>query len=116
MNLRALLKSDWPSYTIPKFRYSRDFISSSSLHRGETRGKGEGREEGEGREKEGRKEREGRKEERGGEVPVHHHELLLPPLRHNVDNFVADIQTLEEGISCFQQNFFIRLLSFSLSF
>ena len=76
----------------------------------------EGRREREERRREEERKREERKEERGGQAPVHHHELFLPPLRYNVDNFVADIQTLEEGISCFQQNFFIRLLSFSLSF
>ena len=56
---------------------------------------------------EGRGEGEERREE-------NHHELFLPPLRHNVDDFVADIQTLEEGIPCLQQNLF--LFPFSLSF
>ena len=66
-------------------------------------------ERGEGEEERG----EGRGE--GGEgSSVHHHELFLSPLRHNVDDFVADIQTLEEGIPCLQQNLFIFSLSLSL--
>ena len=83
--------------------------------RGGEKGEGRGKEGGDrgGRKRgEGRGEGEERRKEKGGQVPVHHHELFLSHLRHNVDNFVADIQTLEEGISCFQQNLF--LFPFSL--
>ena len=74
--------------------------------------RGEGR--GEGGEWEGGKEERGGRREEEGEGSSGARSPFLPPLRHNVDNFVADIQTLEEGISCLQQNLFLFPFSVSL--
>ena len=81
--------------------------------RGEGRGEG-GEWEGEKGRKGGREDERGGRREEEGEGSSGARSPFLPPLRHNVDNFVADIQTLEEGISCLQQNLFLFPFSVSL--